>query len=79
MINGFYLKLGEFGTKCVLPYFYLQALIPRSYPLEITIVFFFILFGAIQCAAIALIVVKDSYAKLKLDFEVIASIASYFF
>ena len=56
---------------CVVPNFYLQAPIPRSYPLEITIVFFFIFFGAIQCVAVALIVGKDSYAKLKPDFELI--------
>ena len=76
MVNFFYLKLGEFGTNCVIPYFYLQAPILRSYPLEITIVFFFILFGAIQRVAVALSVVKDSYAKLKPDFELI-TIASY--
>ena len=75
----FTLNLVNLELMCVLPYFYLQALIPRSYPLEITIVFFFILFGANQCAAIDLIVVKDSYAKLKPDFQVIASIASYSF
>ena len=74
----FTLNLVNLELMCVLPYVYLQALIPRSYPLEITIVFF-ILFGEIQCAEIALIVVKDLYAKLKPDFEVIASIASYSF
>ena len=61
---------------CVIPYFYLQAPILRSYPLEITIVFFFILFVANQCVVVTLIVVKDTYAKLKPDFELI-TIASY--
>lgn len=57
-----------------------QAPILRRYPSEITIVSFFTLFGAIQCAAVALIAVKDSNAwKLRPDFELITIIYSAVF
>ncbi|RVW52770.1 WAT1-related protein [Vitis vinifera] len=57
-----------------------QAPILRRYPSEITVVSFFTLFGAIQCAAVALIAVKDSNAwKLRPDFELITIIYSAVF